>query len=132
MEKDLGQIFHELKEDLSEYVELKLELLKLTTYERAGKLVAVLSYGLAMVVLALLATLFLFIALGIFLGELLHSISAGLAIIGGIYLLIIGLLILSKKWFVVKVWNIVISALTNEDKDKEYERDADAIRKTNF
>ena len=33
MEKDAGEIFRELKKDLSAYVELKLELLKLNTYE---------------------------------------------------------------------------------------------------
>ena len=37
MEKDSGTVFRELKEDVSAYVELKLELLKLSTYERTGK-----------------------------------------------------------------------------------------------
>ena len=36
MEKDSGTVFRELKEDVSAYVELKLELLKLSTYERTG------------------------------------------------------------------------------------------------
>ena len=45
MEKDAGEIFRELKKDLSAYVELKLELLKLNTYERTGKVITVLSYG---------------------------------------------------------------------------------------
>lgn len=36
MEKDSGKIFRELKDDVSTYVELKLELLKLSTYERAA------------------------------------------------------------------------------------------------
>ena len=38
MEKDAGEIFRELKKDLSAYVELKLELLKLNTYERQERL----------------------------------------------------------------------------------------------
>ena len=46
MEKDSGKIFRKLKEDLTAYVELKLELLKLNTYERTGKVISVLSYGL--------------------------------------------------------------------------------------
>ena len=44
MLNDMGEIFRELKKDLSAYVELKLELLKLNTYERTGKVIAVLSY----------------------------------------------------------------------------------------
>lgn len=51
MEKDSGTVFRELKEDVSAYVELKLELLKLSTYERTGKVIAVLSYGLILLFL---------------------------------------------------------------------------------
>ena len=58
MEKNSGEIFRELKKDLSAYVELKLELLKLNTYERTGKVIAVLSYGVI-----LLRTLWLFVTL---------------------------------------------------------------------
>lgn len=50
MEKDSGKIFRELKDDVSTYVELKLELLKLSTYERSGQLIAILSYGLIFIV----------------------------------------------------------------------------------
>ena len=67
MEKDAGEIFRELKKDLSAYVELKLELLKLNTYERTGKVITVLSYGVILLFLAFFAILFIFLALG-FLG----------------------------------------------------------------
>ena len=70
MEKDAGEIFRELKKDLSAYVELKLELLKLNTYERTGKVIAVLSYGVILLFLAFFAILFIFLALGFFLGDL--------------------------------------------------------------
>ena len=69
MEKDSGTVFRELKEDVSAYVELKLELLKLSTYERTGKVIAVLSYGLILLFLAFFAILFIFLALGFFLGD---------------------------------------------------------------
>ena len=46
MEKDSGKIFRELKEDVSAYVELKLELLKLSTYERVAISWPLLSYVL--------------------------------------------------------------------------------------
>ena len=62
MEKDSGTVFRELKEDVSAYVELKLELLKLSTYERTGKVIAVLSYGLILLFLAFFAILFIFLA----------------------------------------------------------------------
>jgi len=119
MEKDLGQIFSELKEDVSAYAELKFELLKLTTYEKAGKLAGLLSYGVMLLFLAFLATLFLFFALGILLGELLHSMSGGFAIVGGIYLIAIGVVVLLKKRFTAKIMNIVIDALDGDDDENQ-------------
>ena len=77
MEKDSGTVFRELKEDVSAYVELKLELLKLSTYERTGKVIAVLSYGLILLFLAFFAILFIFLALGFFLGDWLGSAPPG-------------------------------------------------------
>ena len=68
MEKDPDKIIQELREDVSAFVELKLELLKLNTYERTGKVIAVLSYGLVLLFLAFFAILFIFLALGFFLG----------------------------------------------------------------
>lgn len=117
MEKDLGQIFNELKEDVSAYVEIKFNFYKLTLYEKAGKLVSSLSYVLALVVLVFMATFFLFLAFGFLLGEWLNSTSAGIAIVGGIYLILIGILIMNKKWFSGKVMDNVISLLDEDDDD---------------
>jgi len=117
MEKDLGQIFNELKEDISTYVEIKFNFYKLSLYEKAGKLVSSLSYILALVVLIFMAIFFLFLALGFLLGEWLNSTSAGIAIVGGIYLILIGILIMNKKWFSDKIMNNVISALDDDDDD---------------
>jgi len=136
MEKDLGQIFNELKADATTYLELKFELLKLNTYERAGKLVGILSYGLVALILAFFATLFLFLALGILLGQALGSFSAGFAIIGGVYLLSIGILMMFKKRFMTRVTNIVIDALDGPDDDNNnetsYEKRTNATGEIDF
>lgn len=135
MEKDLGQIFNELKSDLSTYAELKFELLKLNTYERAGKLVGLLSYGLVALILIFFATLFLFLALGILLGQVLNSYAAGFAIVGVIYLLSIGLLMVFKERFTAKVTNVVIEALDGADdnnKETSYEKEADPAGETDL
>lgn len=133
MEKDLGQILNELKTDISTYAELKFELLKLNTYERSGKLVALLSYGLVALILTFFATLFLFLALGILLGQALNSYTTGFAIVGGIYLLSIGILMMFKKRFILKVTNIVIDALDGPDdnyNETSYEKRADTAGET--
>ena len=115
MEKNSGEIFRELKKDLSAYVELKLELLKLNTYERTGKVNAVLSYGVILLFLAFFAILFIFLALGFFLGELFGSVSSGFGVVAVLYLLLIGLIVMNKDRISNKVLNVVISALTTND-----------------
>ena len=115
MEKNSGEIFRELKKDLSAYVELKLELLKLITYERTGKVIAVLSYGVILLFLAFFAILFIFLALGFFLGELFGSVSSGFGVVAVLYLLLIGLIVMNKDRISNKVLNVVISALTTND-----------------
>ena len=62
MSNETGQLFESLKKDISAYVELRLQLLKLNTYERTGRVVGILSYGLILLFLAFFATLFIFIA----------------------------------------------------------------------
>ena len=113
MEKDAGEIFRELKKDLSAYVELKLELLKLNTYERTGKVITVLSYGVILLFLAFFAILFIFLALGFFLGDLFGSVGSGFGVVAVLYLLLIG--IINKDRISNKVLNVVISALTTND-----------------
>ena len=63
---DSEKVFQNLKQDVSAYMELKLELLKLNTYERIGKVIGLLSYGLILLFLAFFAVLFIFLALGFF------------------------------------------------------------------
>ena len=115
MEKDAGEIFRELKKDLSAYVELKLELLKLNTYERTGKVIAVLSYGVILLFLAFFAILFIFPALGFFLGDLFVSVGSGFGVVAVLYLLLIGIIVMNKDRISNKVLNVVISALTTND-----------------
>lgn len=124
MEKDSGKVFHELKDDVSAYVELKLELLKLNTYERTGKVIAILSYGLILLFLAFFAILFIFLALGFFLGDVFGSVGAGFAIVAILYILLIGIIIMNKNRISTKVLNEVIGALTtNDDKTNELDNE---------
>ena len=82
---DSEKVFQNLKQDVSAYMELKLELLKLNTYERTGKVIGLLSYGLILLFLAFFAVLFIFLALGFFLGEILDVPGSGFAIVALLY-----------------------------------------------
>lgn len=118
MKKNAESVFRELKDDILTYVELKLELLKLNTYERGGKVIAVFSYGLLLSVLVIITSLFALLALGFLLSTWLNSMSAGFGIVAAIYLLQIGVVILNKRWICRKVIDVIISALNSNDEQE--------------
>lgn len=130
MKKDPEQFFQELKQDVSSYVELKVELLKLETYERAGKGISALSYILILSMLAFFLILFMFIAIGFFLGEWLGSMGIGFSIVAAFYLLLVGIVYLLRKQIQMKVLNTVIAAFMTSNKQENKENATDAISKT--
>ena len=119
MKQDSRQFFSELKNDVTAYAELKLELLKLGTYERTGKVIAVLSYGIILTALGLFLLLFIFLALGFFLSDKFNSLSAGFSVVAVLYLLLIGGVVLFRKQIHNRVLNIVIAAFVANDKKNE-------------
>ena len=119
MKQDAGQFFSELKNDVITYAELKLELLKLGTYERTGKVIAVLSYGIILAALGFCLLLFIFLALGFYLSYLFDSLSAGFLVIAALSLLLIGGVVLLREQIRNHILNVVIAALVANDKKHE-------------
>lgn len=122
MDNSSTEIFEKLKKDFLEYLELKLELFKLNTYERTGKVIAVLSYSLILLSLGFFVVLFLCLALGFFIGELLNSTGLGFAIVALLYLIMMGIIYKNKTYIGNTVINIVISALYASDKEDKEEK----------
>ena len=119
---DSEKVFQNLKQDVSAYMELKLELLKLNTYERTGKVIGLLSYGLILLFLAFFAVLFIFLALGFFLGEILDVPGSGFAIVALLYVAIIWIITKNEAKIRTKILNLVIVALAAND-DKQNTKD---------
>lgn len=119
---DSEKVFQNLKQDVSAYMELKLELLKLNTYERIGKVIGLLSYGLILLFLAFFAVLFIFLALGFFLGEILDVPGSGFAIVALLYVAIIWIITKNEAKIRTKILNLVIAALAAND-DKQNTKD---------
>ena len=111
MEKNAEEVFRELKEDISTYAELKLELIRLNAYEQTGKVLAVLSYGLLLFALIATAVLFMLLTLGFLLSEWLGSTVAGFGIVVALYIVQIVVVILNKNRIRKKIINAIISAL---------------------
>ncbi len=125
--KDSEKIFQNLKEYISAYINLKLELLKLNTYEKSGKIISLLSYGLILFFLVVFVILFIFLSLGFFLGDLLDNAAIGFGIISLLYLVLIGITVKKAQWIQTKVLNKVIATLiTNEEQPNKEENDTSA------
>lgn len=115
MENETEQIFNRLKKNISFYLGLRLELLKLNTYERVAKIIAILSHGAILMLLTFFTTLFLGLALSFFLGEMLNSISLGFIIVAILYLLSTFIIVKSRHRIRLKVANIIITAMMAKD-----------------
>jgi len=122
MKKEPDQFFQELKRDITTFAELKVELLKLETFEKTGKVISVLAFGLLVVSLVFFLILFIFIALGFFLSELFNSYGLGFSAVALLYLLLIGLSMLLKNKIRMLILNVVIEAFMEND-NKENNND---------
>lgn len=130
MKKEPEQFFQEFKQDVTAYVELKAELLKLEIYERAGKGISALSYALILFLLVFFLILFIFVAIGFFLGDWLGSIGIGFSIVAAFYLLLICIVYLLRNKIRTKVLNDVIAAFMTNKKQENNENATDTISKT--
>lgn len=120
MEKEAEKIFCELREDISTYVQLKYKLLKLNATERVAKLIAILSHGVILILLLFFTILFLFLALGFFLGDYLGCTALGFLVVGGIYLVLVVAFLWGRHKIRKKIINIMIDALwADEDENNE-------------
>jgi len=111
-EKKVSTLFEEMRDDVSNYIASTLELGKLEVYEKISLGSSAIAYGL---MVALFALLFIFIALGLYLGDLLQNTWAGFAIVAAFVLLIMLLMLLTGKPFKQKVTNKVIRFLMEND-----------------
>lgn len=119
MENNAEQIFTDLKENISTYAGLKFRLLKLMAIERTAGILAVFSHRLLLMLFIFFAILFLFIALGFYLGQLLDNLALGFLIVGGIYLLLTLILVWAKSSVQMMLMNKTIQALSANDFDDD-------------
>ena len=119
MGKEAEKVFSELKDDISAYAVLKLELLKINAYERISKVIAVLSYGLLLSALVFITLLFIMLAIGFLFSQWLDSTAAGIGIVAAFYVILVVVVIVNKKRISLKVTNIIISSLTSIDQKKD-------------
>lgn len=117
--KDFETVFEDTQSEIKQYVEKRLESLKLRAYEKTALTGSFIVYGL----LIMLTTFFIFFlalfALGFFLGELLNSNAAGFGILIACSLLILFVFIISGKIVRRRIINLIVSLIKKIEKDEE-------------
>jgi hypothetical protein len=109
-----------LKQQLTEYIDLKVELLKLEFYEKASLLSASLASGLIVILLITFFVLSLFLSFAFYLGQLLHNYALGFGLSGLLYLVLLILFFVAfKSSFKKYITNKLIQLFAAESNEEE-------------
>lgn len=117
MEEPVDDFFAESGKQLEQYVRDRILLLRLQVTEKTARLVAVLFSLLLVSLLAFFILLFLSIMAGYYFATLTGDVYIGFAIVTGFYLLVLIVLLLSRKRLEKKVMNLVIRIFFAKTKD---------------
>jgi hypothetical protein len=115
MENSHDQPLTALKEQLTEYIELKTEQGRLSIIENSAKVSAYFSSAIIIILLVMLCLLSLVVACSFFIGQWLHSYGLGFLISAGMYLLLLLIFLVAiRRNLETSIMNKVIQ-LTNEN-----------------
>ncbi len=115
--------FVETKKLLEQYIQDRILLFKLEMSKKAATTAASVANGVALGIFALFALVFVSITLGFVFSELTGSFIWGFGIVSAIYIALIVILIVSRKWITRKVSNAVISSIYSKRKDEKVKDD---------
>lgn len=96
-DKSLNSLLEEIKEELLSYINKRVTLFKLDSFEKGGIASSMLGYGFIVFIIVGLILFFTLIGLAFFLGELLNNSSAGFGIMALFSLLVLIIVFLNGK-----------------------------------
>jgi hypothetical protein len=112
--------FENLATGTKEYINVRLERIKLSTADKVSKIVANFVAAIFIMLAVSLFVIFLGISLGFYLGNVLGSNWLGFLIVAGIYFIKIFLILLLKEKLIrIPVMNAIIKQLTFSDHDQD-------------
>jgi len=116
MENPFKSFFTDLKKLVVEYIEARLQLVKVSAYEKLAKILSAFFTGLILVIMFFVVLVAFIFFLGAWLNEIFNSRFIGFAIVAVAYLVIFLLLLYSRKQLLEKYFTkIFIRILFNED-----------------
>ncbi len=108
----LGKAYDEVRE----YVNLRLELLKIETAEKSAKVTAYMISSLILLFTGFFCLLFVSLVIGIYLSDYWGSYFTGFGLVGGFYVLMFLLILLFKKILIHRpVINAIIRLFFSAD-----------------
>lgn len=105
-----------LKQQLTEYVELRSELFKAQFTDKFSRTFSKLVTGLLLLVLGFFLVLFGSLVIGFYFGEMMGSLMKGFAIVAACYLVLILVIWLFRKSLIeTPIANTIIGVMYEED-----------------
>jgi hypothetical protein len=96
-EKSLYTLIEEIKLELLSYINRRVRLFKLDTFEKISISASGLGYILIILVIVVIILFFLLIGMAFFIGELLNSLAAGFGIMALSSLFVLLIVVLCRK-----------------------------------
>jgi hypothetical protein len=112
--------FEDLATGTKEYINVRLERIKLSTADKVSKMAANFVAAIFIMLAVALCVIFLGISLGFYLGSVLGSNWFGFLIVAGIYFIKIFLIVLLKERIIrIPVMNAILKQLTFSDDEQD-------------
>lgn len=119
--EDQKPFLTDLKEDLTKYLDLRLQYIKLSAFEKISKLASALVSVIIILFFSLFGTLFLFLTLAIYMGDLTGNRTMGFAIVSGFFIVMLLLYFaFGKKSLEQKITNKIVDILANDDDEETH------------
>ncbi len=113
------ELFDGSKADISSYIEKRLMLVKLQAYEKMASSFSYIAYSLIICLLMLLLLTLMFFGLGLFIGEQLDNYSLGFGVLALFVLLVLLMIILTKKRVRRFLVNTSLRTIKKIEKDED-------------
>lgn len=112
-------LFEELKQELKGYVNSRLRLFQLTSYEKLSISASKIGYGLIVFLIVAIILFFIFLGMAFFLGELLDSLAAGFGIMALLSLVALFVVYLLRRTIKRSILNHTIIFIRKVEANEE-------------
>lgn len=118
-DKDLNSLLEDIKIDLLDYINKRIKLFKLDSFEALSFTVSAVGYSLIVLLVTAIILFFILMGMAFYLSELLNSHAIGFGIMALFSLLILLIIILNKKAIKRFLLNTSINFIQKIESDGE-------------